>query len=122
MIEIVGILHKCERERLALRSLNSISRMSWPKIARLPQYYPIPMTSLYMWAMGKRDLSDEWKIKLRIPVEIPTPVCSVHGVVHCYDCAVETVKAKAKQRPPRHQFGWLMSFYETKEWAEIIHE
>ena len=46
----------------------------------------------------------------------PAPVCSVHGVVHCYDCAKQVVKSKPKpkqQRPryPRY-YCWLW------EWAQ----
>lgn len=52
------------------------------------------------------------------------PVCSACGEVHAIDRACEKtviVKHQTKKLPPRYQFGWLMSFYETKEWAEIIH-
>jgi len=66
--------------------------MSWPEIAAEPRYVGIPVTSLYMFAKGERPLAKEHMDRLGI-----------------------------SERPPRHQFGWLLSFWETKDWAKEIH-
>ena len=104
-------LHTCESERRALLDLNRLDCMSWPDIARLERYSEIPMTSLYMFAIGKRPLADEHKLKLGIPVQQPVDVCPIHHVVHDYDCRTQTVRKKAKSNETRrHVFGWLESY------------
>ena len=122
---ILSPLHTCERERLQLLALNSIGHRSWPAIARLPRYCQIPMTSLYMWATGKRPLADEWLDVLGIPHEKPAPVCNNpdcegYGEPHIYDCREQVVKAKAKPRTPAYRVGWMMSFYTSREWKDVI--
>jgi len=122
----VGILHASERERLSLAALNSIGNMSWPKIARLPRYSQIPMTSLYMWVKGKRPLSDEHKQRLGIPYERLAPACSSCGKVHAYDRACEMqviIKEKPKPKNPkridRHPryYAWIFEqLTKAKDW------
>ena len=44
--------------------------------------------------------------KLGIAKYEPAPVCSVHRVVHCYDCRSQTVKAKPKTREIIYKDLW----------------
>lgn len=102
-IKKISTLHTCEAERLAMAALNTTNHMSWPRIARLPRYCQIPMTSLYMWAKGERPLSDEHKRTLGLPYEKLAPVCAnpdckEYGKPHTWDCRTQTVKQKPKAR------------------------
>ena len=62
-------LHTCEGARLEVLELHRTKDMSWPKIAQKAKYRGIPMTSLYMWATGKRKLKSEYRKKLGITNE-----------------------------------------------------
>ena len=43
--------------------------------------------------------------KLGIAKYQPAPVCLVHGVVHCFDCRTQTVKAKGRPREYKDLFA-----------------
>ena len=62
-------LHTCEGARLEVLELHRTKDMSWPEIAHVAKYRGIPMTSLYMWATGKRKLKSEYRKKLGITNE-----------------------------------------------------
>ena len=100
------------RDELALIRDNLC--MTWREIATMPKYQGIPIQTLSMIYLGKRGVPKKYRERLGLPTTQPAPVCPEHGVVHVGKCP-------KKLRPPRHQLGWLMSFYETKEWDKVIH-
>jgi len=115
----ISILHKCEGERLALDALHRIQHRSWPEIARLPRYWQIPMTSLYMWAVGRRDLANVHKIKLGIPVKVLTVPCSACGDVHAIDRACQkTVIVRTKRKPREYKDLWAWPVKELRQAIE----
>ena len=94
--------------------------LKWRDIAKMPKFKGIPIQTLSMIYLGKRDVPKKFRKQLGEPATAPAPVCLVHGVVHCFDCRTQTVRKQPKPRPPRQQIGWLMSFYETKEWDKVV--
>jgi len=64
--------------------------VSWAEISA--ELANIPPGSLYSWAITEdRPLRDEYKKRLGL-----------------------------REHPPRQQFGWLLSFWSTKDWAKEI--
>ena len=113
----VEYLHKCETERQELLRLHDTDGHSWPKIACMPKYQGIPVGTLWSFAHGERELSDEYKTRLGIPHDEPAPVCLVHGVVHCYDCETQQVKPKRTPKPRKWRSLWDIP---TKELAWML--
>ena len=83
-------LTKCKDLRAKLRVMRDNYSLKWSEIVSEYPYSEIPLPTLSMIYHGKRGVPDKYK---------RLGVC---------------------ERPPRHQFGWLMSFYETKEWKKVI--
>ena len=108
--------HSCDSIKAHIKELRAL-KIPWRKISRM--YADIPPGSLQMWVDGKRELADEHKVKLGLPIKIPTIPCSACGKVHSYDRACEKVvvikdKPKPKKQRPRYPryYCWLW------EWAQ----
>jgi len=95
----------------ALKSLHDTDGLSWPKIAALDENGPPPGTLHRIANDGYEP--KKWREYFGLPVLDVAPVCSVHGVVHCYDCKSETVRA----RKPRVYKRWRDMPVKRLRWA-----
>ena len=87
----------------ALRLLHDRDGLSWPQIAAKDENGP---EEIVYWRIANDGYEPKkWRAYFGLPVIGSAPVCSVHHVVHCYDCAVETVKTR---RPKKT--GWKSLF------------
>jgi hypothetical protein len=83
------------RERL--RELHNTLSLSFRKIAALPEFTPIPFGTLSAIYNGY-PIPKKWYARLEMQLIIPIQACPRHGVVHCYDCETQVVKAAPKPR------------------------
>ena len=96
----------------ALNHLHDSLHVSWPNIAKIDKNGPPPGTLHRIANDGYKP--EKWRKWYGLPETELAPVCSVHGVVHCYDCASEIVKAKPK---PRVYKRWRDMPVDMLRWA-----
>ena len=81
--------------------------LKWDEIAEMPEFRGIPKQTLNQIYHGKRDVPKKYRARLGEPDTAPAPVCAVHGVVHCYDCAKQVVKDRDAKPKEYKRWGWL---------------
>ena len=97
--------HKCDNVRNELNTLKAMSGYTWRKIAATKRFIGMKHGTLSSIAKGDRCVPDDFKARFGIEHKQPAPVCLVHGVVHCFDCRTQTVKAKVKPREYKDLFA-----------------
>jgi len=97
--------HKCDIVRAELNREHDTNRQTWRGIAATARFSGMKPGTLSSIAKGDRCVPDDFKARFGIAHKQPAPVCLVHGVVHCFDCRTQTVKAKGRPREYKDLFA-----------------
>lgn len=96
-------LTKCKGVKDELTALRDTYGLKWSEILEIPRFADIPLPTLSMIYLGKRDVPKKYRKQLGEPETTEVPVCPIHGDAHTYDCTKQTVKAKSE---PRRKTKW----------------
>ena len=106
-------LTKCKGTRDELRTLRDTYGLKWSQILEIPKYSLIPLQTLSMIYLGKRNVPKKYRKQLGEPLLISTAACIECGIVHVGKCP----KPKPWKQPKKYRLGYAWIFEQlTEDW------